>query len=150
MIKKEENQLLVFESKVLRTISGPKIENDVYRRRYSHELDKKFSSLHALKCHKDKQIALRWSHEQKTRRAITKSSIQSQTQWMQKSRKTEIQVGGWENNDILALGIRDWTHCAQDRQTWRDVHERKRFFVHLCSCYYHYCIDQNFIKHILL
>jgi hypothetical protein len=23
------------------------------------------------------------------------------------------------NSDSLALGVRDWTHCAQDRQTWR-------------------------------
>jgi hypothetical protein len=27
------------------------------------------------------------------------------------------------NSDSLALGIRDWTHCAQDRQTWR-IHWR--------------------------
>jgi hypothetical protein len=32
------------ERKVLRTICGPKIENDVYRRRYNHELDKEFKS----------------------------------------------------------------------------------------------------------
>jgi hypothetical protein len=36
LTKKEENQLLVFERKVLRTICGPKIENGVYRRRYNH------------------------------------------------------------------------------------------------------------------
>jgi hypothetical protein len=47
------------------------------------------------KCHEDKQIARRWSHDQKTRRPTTKSSIQSQTQRKEKSRKTEIQVGGW-------------------------------------------------------
>jgi hypothetical protein len=33
LTKRVENQLLVFERKVLRTISGPKIENGVYRRR---------------------------------------------------------------------------------------------------------------------
>jgi hypothetical protein len=31
LTKREENQLLVFERKVLRTICNPKIENDVYR-----------------------------------------------------------------------------------------------------------------------
>jgi phenylalanyl-tRNA synthetase alpha subunit len=44
---------------------------------------------------KDKQIALRWSHNQKTRGPYTKSSIQIQTQWKEKSKKIEIQVGGW-------------------------------------------------------
>jgi hypothetical protein len=46
--KSEENQLLVFERKVLRTICGPKIENGVYRRRYNHELDREFNSPNAL------------------------------------------------------------------------------------------------------
>jgi hypothetical protein len=35
LTKKEENQLLVFERNVLRSICGPKIENGVYKRRYS-------------------------------------------------------------------------------------------------------------------
>jgi hypothetical protein len=48
LTKKEENRLLVFERKVLRTICGPKLENGVYRRRYSHELDKEFNSPNAL------------------------------------------------------------------------------------------------------
>jgi hypothetical protein len=38
LTKREENQLLVFERKVLRTICGPKIENGVFRRRYNNEL----------------------------------------------------------------------------------------------------------------
>jgi hypothetical protein len=38
LTKREENQLLVFERKVLQPICGPKIENGVYRRRYNHEL----------------------------------------------------------------------------------------------------------------
>jgi hypothetical protein len=40
----EENQLLVFERKVLRTICDPKLENGVYRRRYNFELDREFDS----------------------------------------------------------------------------------------------------------
>jgi hypothetical protein len=39
LTKREENQLLVFERKVLRTICGPRFENGFYRRRYNHELD---------------------------------------------------------------------------------------------------------------
>jgi hypothetical protein len=48
LTKREENQLFVFKRKVLRTICGPKIENDVYRRRYNHELDKEFDSPNVL------------------------------------------------------------------------------------------------------
>jgi hypothetical protein len=44
LIKWEENQLIVFERKVLRTICGPKLENGVYRRRYNFELQREFDS----------------------------------------------------------------------------------------------------------
>jgi hypothetical protein len=40
LTKREENQLLVIDRKVLRTICSPKIKNGVYRRRYNHKLDK--------------------------------------------------------------------------------------------------------------
>jgi hypothetical protein len=48
LTKREENQLLVFERKVSRTICGPNIENGVYRRRYNHELDREFDSPNVL------------------------------------------------------------------------------------------------------
>jgi hypothetical protein len=48
LTKREENELLVFERKVLRTICGLKIKNGVYRRKYNHELDKEFNTPHAL------------------------------------------------------------------------------------------------------
>jgi hypothetical protein len=47
LTKREENQLLVFERKVLQTICGSIIENDVYGRRYNHKLDKEFDSPNA-------------------------------------------------------------------------------------------------------
>jgi hypothetical protein len=56
LTKREENQLLVFERKVLRTICGPKIENGVYRRRYNHELDKEFDSPNALNVTKTSRL----------------------------------------------------------------------------------------------
>jgi hypothetical protein len=84
LTKREECQLLVIERKVLRTIYDPKIENGVLRRRNNHEVDKEFNS-------------------QNTQRPTTKSSIQSQTPWKEKSRKTEIQVGGWVEHSHLCF-----------------------------------------------
>jgi hypothetical protein len=48
LTKREENQLFVFERKVLRTIRGLKIDIGVYKRRYNHELNKEFNSPNAL------------------------------------------------------------------------------------------------------
>jgi hypothetical protein len=56
LTKRKENQLLVFERKVLRTICGPKIENGVYRKRYNHELDKEFDSPNALNVKKTTRL----------------------------------------------------------------------------------------------
>jgi hypothetical protein len=56
LTKREQNQLLVVERKVLRTICGPKIENGVYRRWYNHELDKEFNSPNALNVTKTSRL----------------------------------------------------------------------------------------------
>jgi hypothetical protein len=56
LTKREENQLLVFERKVLRTICGPKIENGVYRRRYNHELEREFDSPNVLNVTKTNRL----------------------------------------------------------------------------------------------
>jgi hypothetical protein len=65
--KREENQLLVFQIKVLRTICGPIIENGVYKRRNNHELDKEFNSPNALNATKTNRLRYAgWTHDQKS------------------------------------------------------------------------------------
>jgi hypothetical protein len=56
LTKREENQSLVFERKILRTICGSKIENGVYRRRYNHELDKEFNIPNTLNVTKTSRL----------------------------------------------------------------------------------------------
>jgi hypothetical protein len=51
------------------------------------------------KVSEDNQIAIRWSHDQKTRRPTTKSSIQSQTQCFHQSEKSKKTDG--VNSDSL-------------------------------------------------
>jgi hypothetical protein len=95
LTKKEEKQLLVFERKVLRTICGPKIENVVYRSRYNHELDKEFNSPNALNVTKSSKLRYAGHMIRRPQDLSQKNSIQSQTQWKEKTRKTQIQVGEW-------------------------------------------------------
>jgi hypothetical protein len=54
--QKEENQLLVFERKVLRTICDLKIENGVYRRRYKHEFEREYDSPNVLNVTKTSRL----------------------------------------------------------------------------------------------
>jgi hypothetical protein len=44
LTKRDENQLFVFERKVLRTIYDPKQENRMYRRKNNFELEREFDS----------------------------------------------------------------------------------------------------------
>jgi hypothetical protein len=86
LTKREENQLLVFGRKVLRTICGPKIENGVYKRRYNDELDKEFDSPNALNVTKTSRLhyaghMIRRPEDLPQRALFTKCFIQGQTQW---------------------------------------------------------------------
>jgi hypothetical protein len=92
LTKREENQLLVSERKVLRTICGPKIENGVYRRRYNHDLDKEFNSPNALNVTKTSRLRYACHIIRKPKDLPQKALFK--THWKEKSTKTEIQVGG--------------------------------------------------------
>jgi hypothetical protein len=94
LTKTDENQLLVFKRKVLRTICGPKIENGVYRRRYNHELEKECDSPNALNVTKTSRLRYDGHMIRRLEDLPKKNSIQKQTQKKEKSRKTEIQAGG--------------------------------------------------------
>jgi hypothetical protein len=107
LTKREENQLLVFETKVLRTICGPKIENGVYRRRYNHELDKEFNSPNALNVTKTSRLRcaghmIRRLEDLPQKTLFRAKPIERRNQGRPKSRWAD-----GVNSDSLALGVRD-------------------------------------------
>jgi hypothetical protein len=121
LTKSEENQLLVFEMKVLRTICGPKIKNGVYTRRYNHELDKVFDNPDALNVTKTSRLRYAVHMIKRPEDLPQKSLFRAKPNGRRNQGRPK---SGWVdevNSDSLALGVRDWTHCAQDRQTWRDL-----------------------------
>jgi hypothetical protein len=121
LTKRKENQVLVFERKVLRTICGPKIENDVYRRRNNLELDRDFDSPSALNVMKTSRLCyaghmIRRPEDLPQKALFRAKPIVRRNQGRPKSRWAD-----GVNSDSLAQGVRDWTHCAQDRQSWKDL-----------------------------
>jgi hypothetical protein len=86
----------------LRTIYGPKIENSVYRRRYTHEFDKELNSPNALNVTKTSKMRYAGHMiripEDLPQRAVFRPK---------KSIKTQIHVGGWGEQRY--------------RQTWRNL-----------------------------
>jgi hypothetical protein len=124
LTKREEIQLLVFERKVLRTICDPIVKNDVYRRRYNHELDKEFESPNALNVTKTSRLRyvghmIRRPEDLPQKALFRTKPIGRRNQGRPKSRWAD-----GVNSDSLALGVRDWTHCVQDRQSWKDLLEQ--------------------------
>jgi hypothetical protein len=119
LTKREENQLLVFVRKVLRTITGSKIANGVYRRRYNHELDKEFNSPNALNVTKTSRLRYAGHMIRKPEDLPQKALFR--TQWKENQGRPKSRWADEVNSDSLALGVRDWTNCAKDRQTWSDL-----------------------------
>jgi hypothetical protein len=113
--------LLVFERKVLRTICGPKIENDVYKRRYNQELDKEFDSPNALNVMKTSRLRYAGHMIRRPEDLPQKALFRAKPIGMRNQRRPKSMWADGVYSDSLALGVRDWTNCVQDRQSWKDL-----------------------------
>jgi hypothetical protein len=116
--------VLIFERKVLRTICGPKIENCVYRRRYNHELDKEFNSPNALNVTKTSRLRYAGHMIRRPEDLPQKALFRAKSNGRRNQGRPKSRWADGVNSDSLALGVRDWTHCAQDRQSWKDPLEQ--------------------------
>jgi hypothetical protein len=121
LTKREESQLLVFEGKVLQTICGPKIENDVCKKRYNHELDKEFDSPNAVNVTKTSRLRYAGHMISRPEGLPQRVLFRANPNGRRNQRRPKSRWADEVNSDSLALGVRDWMHCAQDRQSWKDV-----------------------------
>jgi hypothetical protein len=114
--------LLVFERKVLRTISDPKIENCAYRRRYNHELDKEINSPNALNVTKTSRLRYAGHMIRRPEDPPQKALFRAKPNEMRNQGRPKSRWADGVNSDHLALGVRDWTQFVafwMHRQTWR-------------------------------
>jgi hypothetical protein len=95
LTKREENQLLVFERKVLRTIWGPKIENGVYRRRYNHELERDFDSPNVLNVTKTSRLHYAGHMIRRPEDLPQKTLLRAKPNGRRKEIKEDRNPGGW-------------------------------------------------------
>jgi hypothetical protein len=117
--KREENQKK--ERKVLRMICGPIIENGIYRRKYSHELNKEFNSPNALNVMKTSRLRYAGHMIRRPEDLPQKALFIAKLTGRRNQGRLKSRWADGVNSDSLALVVRDWTHCARDRQTWRDL-----------------------------
>jgi hypothetical protein len=114
-LRREKNQLLVFERKVLRTICGLKIENGVYSRRYILELDKEFNSLNALNITKTSRLRYVGHMIRRPEDLPQKALSRAKPNRRRNQGRPKSRWADGVNSDSVALGVRDWTHSAQER-----------------------------------
>jgi hypothetical protein len=105
LTKREENQLLVFERKVLQTICGSKIENGVYRRRYNHELDKEFNSLNALNVTKTSRLRYAGHIIRRPEDLPQKTLFRAKPNGRRNQGRPKSRWADGVNSDSLALGL---------------------------------------------
>jgi hypothetical protein len=110
LTKMEGNQLLVFERKVLQTMCDSKIENGIHRRRYNHELDKEFDNPNALNVTKTSRLRYAGQMIRRPETLPQKALFRAKTN---RRRNQGRPKSRWTDGvNSLALGVRDWTHCA--------------------------------------
>jgi hypothetical protein len=116
LTKKEENQLLVFERKVLRTISGPKLENGLYKRRYNFALQREFDSPCVINIVKTNRLRYAGHMIRKPKDLPPKAIFIARPQGMRRQGRPYSRWTDGKNSDSRVLGASDWTNRAQDRE----------------------------------
>jgi hypothetical protein len=81
--------------------------------RYKHELDKEFNSQNALNVTKTSRLHYA-GHMIRTPEDLPQKAIF-------RAKPNGRRNKGRPPKSRSALGVEDWMHCAQDRQTWRDL-----------------------------
>jgi len=108
-------KLLIFERKILRKISGPTRENQLWRIKTNDELDKLIKHQNII--NHIKALRLSWfGHIQRMPDSRTVKKIFNWTPLTARSKGRPKQR--WEDNiiqDIHQLNIKNWTVCVQDR-----------------------------------
>lgn len=117
----DEQQLLAFERKVLRTIFGGKREGDTWRRRYNFELHRDFGDAdivamvktqrlqwagHLARMENNRAPAVLFRNNPEGRRGVGRPKAR----W----------VDGVQA-DLLTLGVSNWQQRAQDRANWKSL-----------------------------
>jgi hypothetical protein len=102
------------ETKVLRTIC-------VYRRRYNHELHREFDSPNAFNVMKTSRLCYAGHMIRRPEDLPQKALFRAKPNGKRNQGRPKSKWTDGVNSDSLALGVRDWTHCAQDRQSWKGL-----------------------------
>jgi hypothetical protein len=116
MTRREENQLLVFEREVLRTICAPKVEKGVYWRRYNFELSREFNSPYVVNVVKTNILRYAGHMIRRPEDLPQKAILIARPHETRRQGRPRSRWANGVNRDRQALEALDWTIRAQDRK----------------------------------
>ena len=121
MTKSIENNLLIFERKILRKIFGAVFEHGVWRSMYNHEIYRKFRQPDIVKVIKSHRI--RWlGHLYRTEDANPLKKLTfTNPMGARKRGRPPIRWLDSVESDIKTISKRDWRNIALDRTRWRKL-----------------------------
>jgi hypothetical protein len=89
---------------------------------YNHELEREFDSPNVLNVTKKSRLRYAGHMIRRPEDLPKKALFRAKPNGRRNQGRPRWADG--VNSDSLALGVRDWTHCAQDRQSWKDLLEQ--------------------------
>jgi hypothetical protein len=121
VLTRRENQLLVFERKVFRTISGPIVENGVYRRRYNFELDRLFDNPSVINVVKTSRLRYAGHMIRRPEDLLQKAIFIADPQGTRRQGRPRSRWVDGVSSESRGLRAPVWTNRAKDREKWRDL-----------------------------
>jgi len=110
----------VFERRILRRIFGPLNENEIWRRRYNHEIYQLFKEISFSEFVRLQR--LRWAGHvvRMPDNRLPKRALDSRMQGRRPNRRPRKRWEDGVTEDAQNLiGVRTWRRVALDRQCWR-------------------------------
>jgi len=126
MKKSDEQLLLTFERKVLRTIFGAMREGERWRRRYNFELKRDFGEPDIVAVVKVQR--LRWAgHLARMDKNRAPSMVfRNDLEGRRRAGRPKMRWIDGVEQDLRALGVRNWQNTASDRRRWIGILEQAK------------------------
>ena len=126
MTNKEEQMLLTFERKILRTIFGPVLDQNRWRRRYNHELMQLYREPDIVRFTKINR--LRWlGHVQRMdENRVPKKLLKTKPEGKRSAGRPKARWIDAATANLKTLGVRSLETLAADRSGWRSMLEKAK------------------------
>jgi hypothetical protein len=121
MTKKEEQALLVFETKLFRIIYGPNYKNGEWRTRMNKELEEMSKGENIVKWIKGQRIRWLGHLERMEEYRMPKMIFSQELEGMRQRGRSRKRWKEEVERDFQVLGVRRWRELATDREKWQDI-----------------------------